>query len=52
VDVHEQVEGTIGLEYEDLGDQEIKNIEKPVSVYRVLSFLGAAAHRVEKPEAI
>jgi TolB-like protein/Flp pilus assembly protein TadD len=34
------------LQYEFLGEQEVKNIERPVRVYRVLSFPGAAAHRV------
>ena len=34
------------MEYEDLGDHEVKNIDKPVRVYRVLSYPGAAAHRV------
>jgi len=46
--VHEQIEGKIGLEYEYLGEQKVKNIEKPVRVYRVLSIPGAAAHRVVK----
>ena len=45
---YDHVEGKIGLEYEYLGEQEVKNIEKPVRVYRVLSFPGAAAHRVVK----
>jgi len=34
------------LEYEDLGEHEVKNIPTPVKVYRVLSYPGAAAHRV------
>jgi len=42
----EHVENKLDLEYEDLGDHEVKNIEKPVRVYRVLSYPGAAAHRV------
>jgi adenylate cyclase len=36
------------LEYEFLGEQEVKNIAEPVPAYRVLSFPGAAAHRVVK----
>ena len=46
--VHEQVKNRIGLEYEYLGEQAVKNIPEPVHVYRVLSFPGAAAHRVVK----
>jgi adenylate cyclase len=33
--VHEEVEGKLGLEYEYLGEQAVKNIAKPVRVYRV-----------------
>jgi adenylate cyclase len=36
----------LGLEYEHLGEQTVKNIAEPVRVYRVLSFPGAAAYRV------
>ena len=43
----EHVENKLDLEYEDLGHYEVKNIEKPIRVYRVLSYPGAAAHRVE-----
>jgi len=43
----EHVENKLNLEYEDLGHYEVKNIEKPIRVYRVLSYPGAAAHRVE-----
>ncbi|MFC1886342.1 tetratricopeptide repeat protein [Thermodesulfobacteriota bacterium] len=35
---YDQVEGKIGLEYEYLGEQEVKNIEKLVRVYRILAF--------------
>jgi TolB-like protein/class 3 adenylate cyclase/Tfp pilus assembly protein PilF len=45
---YDQVVDKLGLEYEFLGEQEVKNIERPVRVYRVLSFPGAAAHRVVK----
>jgi formylglycine-generating enzyme required for sulfatase activity/class 3 adenylate cyclase len=34
--VYDAVETKIGLEYEYLGEQEVKNISKPVRVYRVL----------------
>jgi TolB-like protein/Flp pilus assembly protein TadD len=46
--VCEQVKHKLGLEYEFLGEQEVKNITEPVRAYRVLSFPGAAAHRVVK----
>ena len=45
---HDQVENKLGLEYEDLGKHEVKNISRPIQVYRVLSYPGAAAHRVVK----
>jgi len=44
--VHDQVQDKLGFEYEDLGEQTLKNIAKPIRVYRLLSFPGAAAHRV------
>ncbi len=43
---YDHVVNKLGLEYEFLGEKEVKNIERPVRVYRVLSFPGAAAHRV------
>jgi len=46
--VYDAIENKIGLEYEYLGEQKVKNIEKPIRAYRVLSFPGAAAHRVVK----
>jgi TolB-like protein/Flp pilus assembly protein TadD len=46
--VYDAIESKIGLEYEYLGEQEVKNIDKPVRAYRVLSVPGAAAHRVIK----
>ncbi len=42
----ENVENKLDLEFEDLGNHEVKNIAKPVRVYRVLSYPGAAAQRV------
>jgi TolB-like protein/class 3 adenylate cyclase len=45
---HDQVENKLELEYEDLGKHEVKNISRPIQVYRVLSYPGAAAHRVVK----
>ena len=44
--VYDQVKNKLGLEYEHLGEQTVKNIAEPVRVYRVLSFPGAAAYRV------
>ena len=49
--VYDQVKNKLGLEYEYLGEQSVKNIEQPVRVYRVLSFPGAAAHRVVKAKS-
>ena len=46
--VYDAVESKIGLGYDFLGEQEVKNIDKPVRAYRVLSYPGAAAHRVVK----
>ena len=34
--VYDAIENKIGLEYEDLGEQEVKNITKPVRAYRVV----------------
>ena len=44
--VYHQVKNRLKLEYEYLGEQSVKNIKEPVPVYRVLSFPGAAAHRM------
>jgi adenylate cyclase len=46
--VYDAIENKIGLEYEYLGEHEVKNIDKPIRAYKVLSFPGAAAHRVVK----
>ncbi len=46
--VHDQIKGKLGFEYQDLGEQTLKNIAEPVRVYRLLSLLGAAAHRVKE----
>jgi adenylate cyclase len=46
--VHDAVKGKVGFEYEDLGQQALKNIPEPIRVYRLLSHPGAAAHRVEE----
>jgi len=49
--VYDQVKNKIGLEYEYLGEQSVKNISQPVRVYQVLSFPGAAAHKVVKAKS-
>jgi len=49
--VYDQVKNKVGLEYEYLGEQSVKNISEPVRVYRVLSFPDAAAHRVVKAKS-
>jgi len=41
----EHVENKLDLEYENLGEHQVKNISRPIRVYRVLSNPGAAAHR-------
>jgi len=43
---YDQVANKLGLEYEHLGKHQVKNIRTPIRVYRVLSYPGAAAHRV------
>ena len=48
--VYEEVKNKLGLEYEYLGEQEVKNIPEPVRAYRVLSFPGAAVPR--RPVAV
>lgn len=45
---YDQVANKLGLEYENLGEHQVKNISTPIRVYRVLSYPGAAAHRVIK----
>ena len=44
--VYDHIKNKVSLEYEYLGEQTVKNINDPVPIYRVLSFPGAAAHRV------
>jgi TolB-like protein len=43
---YDQVENKLGLKYENLGEHQVKNIARPIRLYRVLSYPGAAAHRV------
>jgi len=44
---YDQVVNKLGLEYEFLGEQEVKNIERPVRVYRVRMKPVAAAPKVK-----
>ncbi|MCP4374453.1 MAG: tetratricopeptide repeat protein, partial [Deltaproteobacteria bacterium] len=46
------VANKLRLEYENLGEHQVKNISTPIRVYRVLSFPGAAAHRVIKAKKV
>jgi adenylate cyclase len=41
--VYDQVKNKLGLEYEYLGEQAVKNIQEPVRIYRILSHTAAAA---------
>ncbi len=42
--VHSQIEGKVDLKFEDLGEQQVKNIPKPVKVFQVLLAAPAADH--------
>jgi adenylate cyclase len=42
--VHSQIEGKVELKFEDLGEQQVKNIPKPVKVFQVLLAAPAADH--------
>src|SRR6202049_1988588 len=43
--VHDQVRDKLALGYQDLGEQEVKNILRPVRVFRVLPEAGAVTPR-------
>jgi adenylate cyclase len=43
---YDQVANKLGLEYENLGEHQVKNITRPIRVYRVLTHPGAVAHKV------
>jgi len=49
---YDQVKNRLPLEYDDQGEQSVKNIADPVRVYRVLSQPGAAAHRVVRAKRL
>jgi adenylate cyclase len=48
---YDQVENKLGLEYKNLGKHQVKNIKRPIRVYRVLSYPGAAAHGIIKTKS-
>ena len=50
--VHEQLGNKLALGYEDLGEQSVKNIAKPVRVYRVLTELDIAAAATRKTQHV
>jgi len=45
--VYDAIENKIGLEYESLGEQEVKNISKPVRAYRVVMGIEAVEKRAK-----
>ncbi|MBW2428905.1 MAG: adenylate/guanylate cyclase domain-containing protein, partial [Deltaproteobacteria bacterium] len=50
---YDQIANKLGLEYENLGEHQVKNISTPIRVYGVLPYPGAAAHRdVQAKEVI
>jgi adenylate cyclase len=50
--VHEHIKNKLTLAYEDLGEQQVKNIAEPVRVWRVVAEPAAAAgHKVPSPPA-
>jgi len=49
--VYDAIENKIGLEFEYLGEQEVKNISKPVRAYRVVMGRGAAAKATGEKKA-
>jgi adenylate cyclase len=49
--VHEQVQGRLDCAFEDTGEQNLKNIARPVRVYRVLADCAAPAAGVAVPAA-
>jgi adenylate cyclase len=50
---YEQVEHKLPLNYEDMGNHKVKNVVRPIHVYKVLIDLASAVPRVnEEPESI
>jgi len=50
--VYDQIANKLGIEYENLGEHQVKNISTPIRVFRVLSYPGAAAHRVVQAKEV
>jgi hypothetical protein len=48
--VQEEIRNKLALNYEDLGEQQVKNIAKPVRVFRVLPQTGTAT--TKKPQKV
>jgi adenylate cyclase len=42
---YDQIANKLGLEYENLGEYQVKNISTPIRVYRILTSLEADSHR-------
>src|SRR4030042_2791202 len=50
---YEQVEHKLSLNYEDMGNHKVKNIIRPIHVYRVLDELPSTIHKArEEPESM
>lgn len=49
--VHDEVRDRLDLSYQDLGDQELKNIAQPIRVFQVVTEPGAVATAVERRNA-
>src|SRR5712692_11300834 len=50
--VHEQLGNKLALGYEDLGEQAVKNIAKPVRVFQVLTEAGGAATPTRRTQGV
>ena len=50
--VHEQVQGRDDVAFEDMGDQTLKNISRPVRAFRALPATGAVRSQVAAPLAL
>ncbi len=48
----EHVENKLDLAYEDLGEHQVKNISRPIRVYRVLAHSGEAVHNDSQAKKI
>src|SRR5260370_38747822 len=46
--VHEQIGSRLLLSYQDLGEQQVKNIAKPVRVFRVLPEVGSTTRKTRR----